>query len=159
MTRRKPKALSTVGWREWVLLPDLCPIPIKAKIDTGARTSSLHAFDMSLREVDGDHWVDFEIHPIQRSRAQPSQASYPVDTFRRVRSSTGHTEVRPVIRTPMRIGQDEYDIEVTLTSRDDMGFRMLLGRAAVRRRFRVDPGRSFLHAVAPTHDDQGEHQP
>lgn len=93
--------------------------------------------------------MEFEIHPIQRSRAHASRVSCPIWGFKKVRSSTGHSEKRPVIRTSMRIGEHESDIDVTLTSRDEMGFRMLLGRGAVRRRFWVDPGRSFLHAAPP----------
>jgi hypothetical protein len=146
---RKPNQRPLLGWREWVLLPRLSPVPLKAKIDTGARTSSLHAFDMSLHTDNEDPWVEFEIHPIQRSRAQPSRVSCPIRGFKQVRSSTGHSEKRPVIRTPIRVGAHEFDIDVTLTSRDEMGFRMLLGRAAIRRRFWVDPGRSFLHPEPP----------
>lgn len=145
MPKRTPRVLQPVGWREWIRLPDLCPLPIKAKIDTGARTSSLHAFD--LRVDDGV--ASFEIHPSQRS-AQPVVAvSYPITGFRKVRSSTGHAELRPVIRTPVAIGEHHYDIDITLTSRDSMGFRMLLGRSALRRRFTVDAGRSFLQGDNP----------
>lgn len=141
----KPKML--IGWREWVLLPDLSPVPVKAKIDTGARTSVLHAFRLGLRTRPDGVWADFEIHPVQHSQAHSTPVSYPVAGFRQVRSSSGHLERRPVIRTPIRIGPHRFEIDVTLTSRDEMGFRMLLGRAAVRRRFWVDPGRSFLHSA------------
>lgn len=144
MTTRQPPSRPLIGWREWVLLPDLSPVPVKAKIDTGARTSSLHAFDLSVHDGDHGPLVEFEIHPIQRSREHLSRVSYPILGFRNVRSSTGHSENRPVIKTPMRLGEHQFDIEVTLTSRDEMGFRMLLGRGAVRRRFWVDPGRSFV---------------
>lgn len=147
MTQRRPKTKPLVGWREWVSLPDLSPVPVKAKIDTGARTSTLHAFELELSERHGQPWAEFEIHPIQRSRAQPSAVSCPVREFKRVRSSTGHSQDRPVIRTIIQIGEHRFDIDVTLTSRDDMGFRMLLGRGAIRRRFWVEPGRSFLHPV------------
>ncbi|MDH3538772.1 MAG: RimK/LysX family protein [Acidimicrobiia bacterium] len=159
MTSRKPKPL--VGWREWVMLPDLCPVPMKAKIDTGARTSTLHAFGMVLHTDGREPRVEFEIHPAQKSRAQAVQVSYPIRGFKQVRSSTGHSEKRPVIRTPLRLGEYEFDIEVTLTARDEMGFRMLLGRAAVRRRFWIDPGRSFLHAqrVRPSNDHEHRRQP
>jgi hypothetical protein len=149
MAQSKLRAKPLVGWREWVILADLSPVPIKAKIDTGAVTSSLHAFGLSLHERDGKPWVTFEFHPIQRSRAQRSTVSHPVSGFKRVRSSTGHVEKRPVIRTAVRIGHQDFPIDITLTSRDAMGFRMLLGRAAVRRRFWVAPDRSFLHAVNP----------
>lgn len=135
-----------MGWRELVLLPDLCPVPMKAKIDTGARTSSLHAFDLVLHLDESEPRVEFEIHPVQRSNAQSMRVSCPIRSFRQVRSSTGHSERRPVIRTPIRLGAYEFDIDVTLTSRDEMGFRMLIGRAAVRRRFWIEPGRSFPQA-------------
>lgn len=145
MAQRQQRSRPLIGWREWVLLPDLSPVPLKAKIDTGARTSTLHAAGLSVHERDGETWVEFEVHPIQRSQAERSIISYPITGFKQVRSSTGQAERRPLIRTPFQIGQHKFDIDVTLTSRDEMGFRMLLGRSAVRRRFWVDPGRSFLH--------------
>jgi hypothetical protein len=133
-----------------VALPDLAPVPLKAKIDTGARTSTLHAFGLSLHERNGEPWVEFEVHPIQRSRSQATAVVHPIEGFRRVRSSTGHTEQRPVIRTALWIGGQHMAVDLTLTSRDEMGFRMLVGRAAIRRRFLVDAGRSYLHPVPPT---------
>ncbi len=140
MARTKP----VIGWREWVVVPELSLVPIKAKIDTGARTSALHAFDLSVDERSDGTWANFEIHPTQRSLAHRSRVSHPVHAFRNVKSSTGHSERRPVIRTVMKIAGYRYRIDLTLTSRDEMGFRMLLGRAALRRRFVVDPGSSFL---------------
>ncbi|MGH1490154.1 MAG: ATP-dependent zinc protease family protein [Acidimicrobiales bacterium] len=139
------RILPVVGWREWVGLDELSELPIKAKIDTGARTSSLHAFNLQLSEdVATDVVVaTFEIHPLQRSSDQVQSVKTEVLEFRDVRSSTGHTERRPVIRTPVTVGEYRFDIDITLTSRDEMGFRMLLGRSAVRRRFLVDPGRSY----------------
>jgi hypothetical protein len=149
MARRRAKETPLLGWREWVTLPELSPVPLKAKIDTGARTSALHAFDLSWHQRNGEPWVEFEVHPVQRSRARSSRVVYPVVDFRRVRSSTGHSEQRPVIRTPIELGGRQFEIDITLTSRDEMGFRMLLGRAAIRRRFLVDAGRSYLHPVPP----------
>lgn len=145
--QRRTRQKAVLGWREWLSLPDLSPSPVKAKIDTGARTSTLHAFGLSQHQRDGAPWVSFEVHPVQRSRLQATAVSYPVKGFRRVRSSSGHSELRPVIRTPVQIGDHNFDIDVTLTSRDEMGFRMLLGRAAVRRRFLVDAGRSFVQPL------------
>ena len=159
MTRRKKAPRPLIGWREWVLLPDLSDVPVKAKIDTGARTSTLHAFGMAVHRDDGEPWVEFEIHPIQRSRTHASRVSCAVHSFRKVRSSTGHSETRPVIRTPIRIGEQEFAIEVTLTARDEMGFRMLLGRSAIRRRFLVDPGKSFFHSAPPSPDDEQRTEP
>lgn len=133
-----------IGWREWVRLPDVSPLAIKAKIDTGARTSTLHAFNMRLSDRDGMPWVVFEVHPLQRSRAEKGTVELPVKSFRKVRSSTGQVEARPVVRTRITMGKRTFAIDLTLTSRDEMGFRMLVGRTAIRRRFWVDPGRSYL---------------
>lgn len=145
MAQRKERARPLIGWREWVRLPDLADHPVKAKVDTGARTSTLHAFDLSVGERNGKPWVEFEVHPIQRSRLHAAQVACPVVAFKQVRSSTGHSERRPVIATPISVGDRTFEIDITLTARDEMGFRMLIGRAALRRRFWVDPGRSFLH--------------
>jgi hypothetical protein len=142
-----------IGWREWVQLPDFSPVPTKAKIDTGARTSSLHAFGLRLSDREGTPWVEFEFHPLQRSRAESSTLGMPVQSFKEVRSSTGQVETRPVVRTRITMGEKSFAIDLTLTSRDQMGFRMLVGRTAVRRRFWVDPGRSFLLA---TQTESGE---
>ena len=131
------------------MLPELCDVPMKAKVDTGARTSSLHAFDLTIEGEDDAAIARFEIHPEQRSSRSPVAVTWPVAGFRRVRPSTGHAEVRPVVRTSMVIGGHTYAIDITLTSRDAMGFRMLLGRAAIRNRFAVDAGRSFLQGEAP----------
>lgn len=151
--RQSKKAL--IGWREWVTLPGLCETPIKAKVDTGARTSSLHAFDLTVKSRDGAPWAHFEIQPMQKSRKKRTSVSSRVRGYKNVRSSTGHSQRRPVIRTTVRIGQQEFPIDVTLTSRDEMGFRMLLGRAAVRSRFWVDPGRSYLHPLDDATDTGG----
>jgi hypothetical protein len=133
-----------IGWREWIQLPEISPVPIKAKINTGARTSALHAFNLKLEERDGAPWVSFEIHPLQRSKAQRRTIELPVKSFKKVRSSTGQVETRPVVRTRVLMGRRNFAIDVTLTPRDEMGFRMLVGRTAIRRRFWVDPGRSYL---------------
>lgn len=125
-------------------LPELSPLAIKAKIDTGARTSSLHAFDLTIEGEGAEAVARFEVHPVQRSAASGVEVCRPITAFKSVRPSSGHAELRPVIRTPVMIGTEVFDIEVTLTSRDAMGFRMLLGRSALRRRFTVDPGRSYL---------------
>ena len=145
--RRKPKTI--LGWREWIELPELCATPIKAKIDTGARTSALHALDLEILEVGGVQVAAFVLHPLQRSAADTVRVETPVVGFRKVRSSNGRVEMRPVIVTTARAARIEWEIEVTLASRDEMGFRMLLGRSAVRKRFVVDPGRSFLAAKSP----------
>lgn len=133
-----------VGWREWVGLPELGLHPIKAKIDTGAATSALHAIHLHTFVDNGMPHVSFEVHPEQRSTRTTVRCTAPIVDERWVSSSTGHREHRFVIRTPVRLGQVEYPIELTLTNRDSMGFRMLLGRRAMRGQLVVDPSASYL---------------
>ena len=137
-------SLPLIGWREWVSLPELGLEQIKAKIDTGARTSALHAVDIHVFEQDGRQRVRFRVHPHQRETGQTSLLEADLIERRQIRSSNGHAETRPVILTPVRIDGYEWSIEVTLTNRRSMGFRLLLGRQSMRERFWVDPGRSFL---------------
>ena len=133
-----------IGWREWIALPDLGIESIKAKVDTGARTSSLHAYDIRPFDRDGRAWVRFKVHPVQKDARTLVEAEAPLLERRKVKSSTGTVTLRPVIETPVDLQGERWTIEVTLIRRDVMGFRMLLGRQAVRRRFLVDPGGSFL---------------
>jgi hypothetical protein len=135
------KVLPAVGWREWVGLPDLGIQWVKAKVDTGARSSSLHAWDLDVDEAGGE--VRFAVHPLQHDDQLTVPVRAPLVAMREVRSSNGDVERRPTIATVARIGEHAVPIELTLTNRDEMGFRMLLGRTALRRRFVVDPGRSF----------------
>ncbi len=145
--RRAPRPV--IGWREWVGLPDLGIERIKAKVDTGARTSSLHAFRLQSFERDGRPWVRFFIHP-EQDRGEPSvPVELPLADQRHVRNSGGEQELRPVVRTRVRLGEESWPIEITLTRRDAMGFRMLLGRQAIRGRFTVDPGASFRTGRRP----------
>ena len=137
-----------VGWREWVALPDLDVAALKAKIDTGATTSALHAFDLTEDPTAGT--VSFGLHPFQRDSRTTIRCVCPLIDRRHVRSSTGHRELRPVIETTLSIGEHEWRVAITLTSRDAMGFRMLLGRQALRRRAMVDPARSFVASSRPT---------
>ena len=145
--RSAPRArqkLSTIGWREWIALPDLGVHVIKAKIDTGARTSALHAHHIEIVEEDGVEVVHFMVHPRQHSRKPEIRASAPLLERRWVRSSSGERSLRPAIVTRLRWNRRIWRIELTLTDRDEMGFRMLLGRQALRGHVRVDPGRSYL---------------
>ncbi len=136
-----------IGWRERVVLPSLSDRPITAKVDTGAKTSSLHAPDLTIVERDDGPMVSFEFHPDPDHPVGPTSVSAPVIDFRTVRSSNGVAETRPVIRTEVEIGRDRFEIDVTLTCRERMGFRMLLGRRVLEDRYWVDPGREFLRTV------------
>ncbi len=139
----------TIGWREWVSLPAIGVPWIKAKVDTGARTSSIHAFDMVRIEGPEGPIVRFEIHPWQKSSRDAIVAELPVLEDRTIRSSNGSIEVRPVIRTAVGVGTHALIVHFTLTRRDEMGFRMLLGRQAIRRRFLIDPAKSFQAGRPP----------
>lgn len=143
-TEGRRAARRPLGWREWVALPELGVPYIKAKLDTGARSSAIHAFDIERYEEGGQPRVRFSLHPRQRRPVPSVPADAAVLGTRQVRSSTGHHQERLLIRTPIEIAGECYDIELTLASRDAMGFRMLLGRQALRKHFLVDPGRSFV---------------
>ena len=132
-----------IGWREWVLLPQLLALPIKAKIDTGARTSSIHSFGTRRFVERGAPMVEFLLHPLQSRETPATLCAAPIRDERWVRSSNGEREYRIVIETEARLGEVVWPIELTLADRDVMGFRMLLGREAIRRRFLIDPARSF----------------
>lgn len=135
----------TVGWREWVRLPELGIPHIKAKVDTGARTSALHAFEVETFEDGGDLFVKFAIHPLQNNTDVVHTCTAPVVDQRMVTDSGGHSEERYVIRSPIVLAGMTWPAEITLTCRDTMKFRMLLGRTAMAGRITVDPAASFLH--------------
>jgi hypothetical protein len=142
--RLTPKEPLKIGWREWVALPDLRVSAIKAKIDTGARTSALHAFRIEPFRRTGALWLRFELHPIQRSEAMKVTCEARAVDERMVRNSGGGVERRHIIRTLLKIGEAVWPIELALTNRDQMGFRMLLGRTALEGRALIEPGRSYL---------------
>lgn len=135
--------MRTVGWREWASLPDLGIEAIKVKIDTGARTSALHAFEVKTFVRDGQEWVRFRIHPLQDDNAYEKVCECPVVDRRVVSDSGGHKEERLVIRTTLLFGDMKSVIEMTLTDRDTMKFRMLLGRTAMKG-LQINPSASFL---------------
>lgn len=139
--------LKFVGWREWVSLPDLAVPWIKAKVDTGARTSSLHASDVELFTDQGIDRVRFRLAPWQNSNLDEQTVTADLLDLRSVRSSSGEAEERPVILTTLRIADTDVAAEFTLTRRDEMGFRILIGREALRQGFGVDPGGSYLGPV------------
>lgn len=144
-----PHSNTIAGWREWVSLPGAGVPWIKAKLDTGARTSSLHAFDLEEHRRGDVPTVRFGVHPWQNSDADAVTVECPVHDRRSVRSSSGHTEQRIVVLMEVVLLDRTVTAEVTLTNRDEMGFRMLIGREALRQGFVVDPARSFVGGRAP----------
>ena len=138
------KKYQTVGWREWVSLPELGIDKIKAKVDTGARTSALHAFSLKPFKEGNKDRIRFEMHPLQHNVDKVLTCEADIIDLRWVSDSGGHREERFVIRTPLVIGEHSWPIEITLTERDTMLFRMLLGRSAIRQHFLVNPARSFI---------------
>ena len=142
---RISKQLPVIGWREWVSLPYLRIQKIKAKIDTGAKTSAIHAFNIKYEKDEGKTFIKFDVynHPnntdsiISIKKRLVGKAS--------VKSSNGLSELRPVIKTKINIGDYVFPIKITLTKRHNMKFRLLIGREALNNRFVVDTGHSYLH--------------
>jgi hypothetical protein len=140
---------TVAGWREWVSLPGAGVPWIKAKLDTGARSSALHAFDLEAFEKDGDTWVRYSVHPWQKSAGDAVSVESKVVDVRQVRSSSGHAHERYVVMMDLSLLGRTITAEMTLSRRDEMGFRMLVGREALRQGYVVDPGRSYLGGRPP----------
>jgi len=145
----RPTEKLTLGWREWVGLPDLGLGTVKAKVDTGARTSTLHAFELRTFSEQGKPRVEFKIHPKQKDSDTVVTCVADVVDERYVTDSGGHREQRLIIMTPVTIGPWSWPIEMTLTARDNMMFRMLLGRTAIKGIATVDPARSYIIGKKP----------
>ncbi len=137
-------SLFTVGWREWVALPEISIPRIKAKIDTGARTSCLHTASYEIFQKDDQDWVRFTIHPIKSHHEVENHVEAPVTDYRIVKDSGGHEERRPFIKTTLAFPNTSWEIEISLSNRENMKFRMLLGRTSMRNRILVDCAKSYL---------------
>ena len=133
-----------IGWREWLSLPELRIPKIKAKIDTGARSSSLHAYEIETYQESGSSFVRFKVNPVQRRDEMSIACEAPIHDIRSVRSSSGVAAERIVIQTAVSWMGETWTVDLTLANRAQMGFRMLLGREAIRSRMLVDPGRSYF---------------
>ncbi|MFP4113147.1 MAG: ATP-dependent zinc protease [Spirochaetota bacterium] len=145
----------TIGWREWVSLPDLGVTTVKAKVDTGARTSSLHTASVEPFSEAGRQRVRFVLHPLQETTDVELVCEADVVDFRTITNSGGASEERYVIRTPIRIGTQVWPIEVSLANRETMTFRMLLGRTALRDHVLIHAGRSYLTGIRHHHAYDG----
>lgn len=146
MNEQVSKQLPIIGWREWLALPELNIPKIKVKVDTGARTSALHAFWIEAYKRNHQQWVKFAIHPDQHNTHDMIECDVPVKDRRMVTDSGGHKQRRYIIETSVSLGMQTFDAELTLTSRDTMRFRMLLGRTAINGRFLVDSNASYLQS-------------
>lgn len=143
MTENLLKNPTIIGFREWISLPNLGLVAMKAKIDTGAKTSSLHAFEIKVVKRGGVPFVKFKVHPIQKNQDLVVACSAPLVDRRIVTDSGGHKELRYVINTTIQMGRMKKIIELTLTNRETMKYRMLIGREALKQ-FYIDPSQSYL---------------
>lgn len=132
-----------IGSEEWCGLPQLNIPGVKARIDSGAKTSALHAVNINQFKKNGQPWISFDVHPLQKDGKTTIHCEAPLLDKRKVKSSSGNSEVRFVIKTVLAIAGETWEIEVTLTNRDSMGYRMLLGRQAMSGKILVDPEESF----------------
>lgn len=131
-----------LGWREWAELPELLVPLIKVKIDTGAKISALHTYDVKIIKKNNENFAKFIIHPIQRNEKIFINCVAKIIDMKTIKSTSGHKENRIVIRSPITIGNFTWDIDMTLTNRDIMNHRMLIGRRAMQN-ILIDPSKSF----------------
>ena len=132
-----------LGWREYVDLPQLKIPDIKAKIDTGARTSSLHAEGLRRELINNKEWIVFFVTVEKDGKIKRVNCKAPLLMTKKIKSSTGHAEVRPVILTQIKMGDQVFETPITLTDRSEMGFKMLIGRKTLKSKFIVDCAKSF----------------
>ena len=147
--RRRKAPLQIVGWREWVSFTEFGGPPVRAKVDTGARTSAIHARNIKITRQGGRDIATFDIYPVQRDASIVVHCRAPIVTRRRIRNSGGQVQERLIVRTTIAIGDNSFAIDLSLTRRDQMGYRMLLGRRALKNRFVVDSGRSYVQGNKP----------
>ncbi len=145
--KTKSKEKMIIGWREWLSFPDLGIPAIKAKVDTGARTSAIHAFDIREFTKDGQPFVEFTVHPVQHNRKPEVRCCAAVMDLRMITSSNGGRSRRYIIKTRVRIGERTWPIELSLASRDQLGFRALLGRQAIRKNCIINAGSSYKAGI------------
>ena len=141
---RRVRGPLEIGWREWAGLPDLGVARIVAKIDTGAKTSAVHAYRVRETTHDGVPYAEFFLHPVQKRKRPEVFCAAPIVDRRRIRSSNGVLQERLVIETTLRLGAREWVIELSLANRDAMGYRLLVGRDAMRKNILIRPSASFL---------------
>lgn len=139
---KHPELIS--GWREWASLPEIGIEQIKVKLDTGAKTSSLHAFQISTFKKNNQDWVKFDLHPLQDNDTFIKTCMCPIIDYRWITSSNGQSQQRYIISTSVKLGPLFWPIDISLANRDEMGFRMLLGRDAIKKNLLVDAGRSYI---------------
>lgn len=144
LSRKRKVAKLEIGWCEWVMLPGLCNRHILAKIDTGAKTSALHAHRIRELIVDGRPHVEFYLHPVQKQRRPEQHCLAPIHGRRTIKSSNGAEQERIVIQTTLTLGKRKREIELSLANRDDMGFRLLIGRDAMGKNVIIHPARSYM---------------
>jgi hypothetical protein len=154
MSTNRIHQYGVVGWREWVFFPDFSNARVKAKVDTGARTSAIHAYEIKLIERGEPPLVSFIIHPNQKDNDTIVQCQAPLVERRVITDSGGHQEERFVVSVQLKLGAHRWPVELSLTDRDSMGFRMLLGRTALKQRFLVQPWRSYLEGKPISNDSQ-----